>query len=132
MGKGTKNFIRVLMVGFAPGFFGSVFRFLRLVPMVGGTSPFRLKLTKAFLTGRRPGDWRPLMPRTFIETWNSRISTCSCKCTYSIVFWKLKSSSTIEKLMRTSPAGGDSGLNLRGCHYGVGTLSSSEKAQSYL
>ena len=60
--------MRVLIVGFAPGALGSVFRFFKFVPMVGGTRPFKLKLMKAFFTGKIPGDCRPLIPSTFIET----------------------------------------------------------------
>ena len=62
------NIMRVLIVGFAPGALGSVFRFFKFVPMVGGTRPFKLKLMKAFFTGKIPGDCRPLIPSTFIET----------------------------------------------------------------
>ena len=47
---------RVLIVGFEPAADGSVFKLARLVPTVGGTRPFKLNLTKAFLTGRIPGD----------------------------------------------------------------------------
>ena len=56
MGRGTWNFIRVLIVGFGPGAVGSVFRLDRLVPIVGGTNPFKLNFTNAFLTGKIPGD----------------------------------------------------------------------------
>ena len=56
------------MVGFAPGFLGTVFKFFKFVPMDGGTRPFKLKLTKAFWIGRRPGDCSPRKPRTFMET----------------------------------------------------------------
>ena len=55
-GRGTLKVINVLMVGSGPGAFGSVLRFCRFVPMFGGTRLFRLKLMKAFLTGRIPGD----------------------------------------------------------------------------
>jgi len=60
--------MRVLIVGFAPGALGSVFRFFKFVPMLGGTKPFKLKLMKAFLTGKIPGDCKPLIPSTFIDT----------------------------------------------------------------
>ena len=60
--------MRVLIVGFAPGALGSVFRFFKFVPMLGGTRPFKLKLMKAFLTGKIPGDCKPLIPSTFIDT----------------------------------------------------------------
>jgi len=62
------NIIRVLIVGFAPGALGSVFKFFRFVPILGGTRPFKLKLIKAFLTGKMPGDCKPLIPSTFMET----------------------------------------------------------------
>ena len=62
------NIMRVLIVGFAPGALGSVFRFFKFVPMLGGTKPFKLKLMKAFLTGKIPGDCKPLIPSTFIDT----------------------------------------------------------------
>jgi hypothetical protein len=62
------NIMRVLIVGFAPGALGSVFRFFKFVPMLGGTRPFKLKLMKAFLTGKIPGDCKPLIPSTFIDT----------------------------------------------------------------
>ena len=60
--------MRVLIVGFAPGALGSVFRFFKFVPMLGGTRPFKLKFMKAFLTGKIPGDYKPLIPSTFIDT----------------------------------------------------------------
>ena len=60
--------MRVLIVGFGPGAVGSVFRFARFVPTVGGTRPLRLNLTNAFLTGKIPGDWSARIPSTFRET----------------------------------------------------------------
>lgn len=63
IGRGTLNDISVLIVGSGPGAFGSVFRFGRLAPSDGGTRLFRLKLIKAFLTGKIPGDYRVRSPR---------------------------------------------------------------------
>ena len=48
VGRGTSNFMSVLIVGFAPGALGTVFKFFKSVPIEGGTRPFKLKLTKAF------------------------------------------------------------------------------------
>jgi hypothetical protein len=67
-GRGTENYIRVLIVGSGPGFLGSVFKFCKFVPILGGTRLLRLKLIKAFFTGKIPGDCKLLKPRMFMET----------------------------------------------------------------
>jgi len=68
VGRGTPKVISVLIVGLGPGFLGSVFKFVRLVPKAGGTKLFRLKFMNAFWTGRIPGDARLRKPRTFMDT----------------------------------------------------------------
>jgi hypothetical protein len=62
------NVIKVLIVGSGPAYLGSVFKFYKFVPMLGGTKLFKLKLMKAFLTGKIPGDYKLLNPSTFKET----------------------------------------------------------------
>ena len=59
--------MRVLIVGFGPGAVGSVFRLARLVPTVGGTRPFRLKLTNFGLTYTYNRNLYFKMLKTFFE-----------------------------------------------------------------
>jgi len=68
IGSGAMNSIRVLSVGSVPGIIGSVRILFKFAPSAGGTILFRLKFKKAFLIGKRPGDYRPLKPKMFIET----------------------------------------------------------------
>ena len=49
------NFMEVLMVGFGPEALGCVLMFW-MADDSGGTRDLRLKETKAFFTGRKPGD----------------------------------------------------------------------------
>lgn len=80
LGRGTLNFIEVLMVGFGPEALGYVLMFW-IADDSGGTKLLRLKETKAFLTGKKPGDWRFLKPRISMLTSNFSTLTLALRST---------------------------------------------------
>lgn len=80
MGKGIVNFTVVFKVGLLPGGPGPVFIF-SIVCDSGGTKDFTLKLIKAFLIGRIPGDSSDLRPRTSMLTLHSLVGTLAYKST---------------------------------------------------
>jgi hypothetical protein len=79
-GKGTLKLIVVFKVGFGPEHVGSVLRFSILI-YSPQTRSLILKTTKAFLTGRIPGDYNYLKPRIIKSTSNSPNSTYFLKLT---------------------------------------------------
>lgn len=68
-GNKILNLNIVLIVGLGPGCYGDVSMFFNdNYTGPGGINPLTLKLIYAFFTGKRPGDYRFLNPRTNIST----------------------------------------------------------------
>ena len=68
-GSSILNLNKVFIVGFGPGCYGDVSMFFNDTwTGPGGIRLFKLKFMYAFFTGKRPGDWRFLKPRTNIST----------------------------------------------------------------
>lgn len=82
VGNGMKNFMVVFKVGFEPDWLGVVWIFFTDGPL-GGTKLATLNLTKAFLTGSRPGEASFLIPKIFIPTLYSLVSTSEARLTSS-------------------------------------------------